>query len=526
MSINYINYSDKDMATSSNNIGSVGTEDGKTSDNFNNLFNQIKSMGEQFLSQGNTDTIDNLSLMAAKDGAFDVVSYLMYKNLIKNVGAKDKDGLTLLHYLIINYSKINNPDKILDNILNNKNIGSFINAQDNINKNTPLHLATSYGLDDVVEKLIAKGADKTVLNNKNEFVGTDNENNVVTDKQNDIFLKKNTSSGLENAINNIVSLFLGSKAQPSSEASLKMTDDLKSYKINNETTVSENITPSVINKIIQNKNTNRNANDDDIDTNSIIRDVIKKNGNQMSDAKNDTSDFIQNVISNIKSQNANKTQSGGSNNGQRQMKTMSDFEINEGQMITDDSEDLVNNTDDFEKRYPNLDKYTGWAERKESRQSRSNIKYADENTDSEKPKKSMSRSSNNKEENKDLSRVIQNQSDVIHKRTVEKIMEILGVDEETAKIYKAALYDQVKSEDKDGKLNNYDRAVEMEKLATTSNLNKIDVEYWREKIAKGREERKSNLEKSNNKMKRYQEKSENSMLSVESDTSLSNTSDN
>jgi hypothetical protein len=73
----------------------------------------------------------------------------------------------------------------------------------------------------------------------------------------------------------------------------------------------------------------------------------------------------------------------------------------------------------------------------------------------------------------ELSRLIKRQSDEIHERTVKKIMDLMNVDEKTARNYKAAIYRKVKESHPE--LNNLDRAVEMEKLATKAELKKIDI---------------------------------------------------
>lgn len=99
-----------------------------------------------------------------------------------------------------------------------------------------------------------------------------------------------------------------------------------------------------------------------------------------------------------------------------------------------------------------------------------------------------------------LSRSLERQSNIIHERTIKKIMEIMGVDEDTAKIYKAGIYQRVKNEHPD--LPNLDRANEMEKLATRDNLEKIDVKKLAKEIAKHREERSAESPKEEKKDKK------------------------
>uniref|UniRef100_A0A6C0EAU2 Uncharacterized protein n=1 Tax=viral metagenome TaxID=1070528 RepID=A0A6C0EAU2_9ZZZZ len=74
----------------------------------------------------------------------------------------------------------------------------------------------------------------------------------------------------------------------------------------------------------------------------------------------------------------------------------------------------------------------------------------------------------------EMARAIQNQGEEVHKRVVEKIAKLLNIEIDKAKIYKAGLYDMVKK--KRPELNNYDRAVEMEKMVTEDILNTIDID--------------------------------------------------
>ena len=75
-----------------------------------------------------------------------------------------------------------------------------------------------------------------------------------------------------------------------------------------------------------------------------------------------------------------------------------------------------------------------------------------------------------------IARVVENQASEAHKRSVERIIEILGVDEVEARAYKAILYDAIK---KEGDRSNYDRAIELEKRASNKdvleNISKKDI---------------------------------------------------
>ena len=88
----------------------------------------------------------------------------------------------------------------------------------------------------------------------------------------------------------------------------------------------------------------------------------------------------------------------------------------------------------------------------------------------------------------DIARQISRQSSDIHERAVMKIIEILKLDKnnqndvQKARNYKAAIYKMVK--EKNPLLNNFDRAVEMEKSITKEILAKIDITKVSQEIEK------------------------------------------
>lgn len=88
----------------------------------------------------------------------------------------------------------------------------------------------------------------------------------------------------------------------------------------------------------------------------------------------------------------------------------------------------------------------------------------------------------------DIAHQIARQSSDIHERTVMKIIEILKLnkdkpeDVQKARNYKAAIYKMIK--EKNPLLNNFDRAVEMEKSITKEMLNSIDINKVTKEIEK------------------------------------------
>ena len=560
--MNYINFSDSNnLDTSSYNIGSVGTE---YSDVDNNKFNSFVNKNNIFGGLLNDD-FDDLAFGAAKKGEFAVLSYLVRENKIKDYKKQDKNnGYTILHYVIRNYEHIPKNKEVIDTILNNPGVNYFINAQDFTNGNTPLHLAIAQGNDEVAEKLITKGSDKTILNGNNEFIGTDNEQSINQPSNNQQYIKpKNMNQRTQQNINNqqyIKPNNINNNVKPN---------------INNQ----QNIKPNINDQQYTNSNINiqqKSKPEEDIfikknSLNEKMKNIIDyflkpKNNNETSQASlnmtdamnelntnkpleqnevNNTTDFIDNIISNFK-------QTGGDMNkniisGKRTMKTLSDFQYDEN--YDDDNETTNENTNENENENENenVDENTDENNNYENNNNYGknnrlqNRNYdSDEEYDTSKNNTSQSRNYDNRNKNytnrsqsrnidnqSNLNRLIQDKADDIHKGTIEKIKNLLGIDEEKAKVYKAALYNKVKTEHPE--LNNFDRAVEMEKIATTSNLKKINFDEWNEKIKKSRESKQSESNKKVNQTKpkpksKTNELSESSLFSLKTDSNISTTS--
>ena len=221
--------------------------------------------------------------------------------------------------------------------------------------------------------------------------------------------------------------------------------------------------------------------------------------------------------------------------GRRTMKTVSD-EMSGGQSEATTSIDPINDRDNqFKRNVGAFSTVTDWKNtgRDDTATSEDGeyqlLPHNSTKTNINDTYRTQNRSTNNDlSRTNDLSRMIQNQASVIHTRTIEKIKDLLGVDEEKAKIYKAALYNKVKNDHPE--LNGYDRAVEMEKIATTENLKEINLKQWGEKIKKDKENTSQQTEEKpksqQKKTKKTEPISETSIFSLKSDSSISSLSSN
>jgi len=134
-----------------------------------------------------------------------------------------------------------------------------------------------------------------------------------------------------------------------------------------------------------------------------------------------------------------------------------------------------------------------------------------------------------KERTTEMTRTLAKQSTEIHEKVIDKIMELLNVDKEKAKVYKSALY--VMTKEKYPNISNLERAIEMEKLVKKDTLKKINYEEHSKKIKlhiDNKKNKKNNKNNKNNKKPKNQdyddndkENSENINISSTSQESVS-----
>jgi hypothetical protein len=359
-----------------------------------------------------TDDMAQLAIEACKKGEFPVVLFLVNEDKITDFCEQDDEtGYTILHYLVAYYNMINSIDtrmsSIIDKIIKRPDVHKFINKQDKIHKNSPLHLAVMSKNTELANKLISAGANPKLKNSNNLHIVTDSESDVlgevsrqaimseVKDSPKDLFIKSVSpkSSDVDNNIKNMV------------DALFNMENRKKL-----SPTMSENLPDTL-----------------------RLTDVRRNNMSDNFSEVTNTEHFLDEMIKHY-----DNPQLGGKINGTRKMNSSS---LHEG---------AVSISDMYE--------------------------------ESEHVLSEMS----------ELSRMIGNQADETHKRVISRIRELLGVDDITARAYKAVLYAKVKTDKPE--LNNYDRAVEMEKITTEEvlkGLNKSKVEEIKEYITNKDKERAS-----------------------------------
>ena len=401
----------------------------------------------------------------------------------------EKDGKTILHEIVYKYNNLPDAFLLIDSILVNPNVKDIIDVPESGTGNTALHIAVRNGNHVLAKKLISAGANKNCKNKNNEMVVSESESEVrpvanLSATSPFSQMRNSAQYSATSQTNNIVG---GSE---SDEVVKNLTNIFLNINRNKRTSDTDmSYMPSTL-------GLSQNSESTLVNTQTFTGGSSDDFGGLLN-----TEQFVDQLLAKYNESGNNNTLTGGNNNtltggnrktliGTRKMTTLSEYSLSS----------KLNSSDD------------------------------DDDDDS---------SSSSSDSDTELSRLIKRQSDEIHERTIKKIMDLLKVDEKTARNYKAALYKRVKDEHPE--LNNLDRAVEMEKLATKSELTKVDIKKVtkeiEEHIAKKKSESESQSESSEPKMKKTTKKttkrttkrttkalSNTSAASVPSDSSLSLTS--
>lgn len=459
--MNYINLSNnKDSITMTN----YGTESATSSfapiaansANMANASQQSKMTGGGFWNTNNgSSNAANGSLIACREREFSALAFMITHNIVPEADFVVEDPTnkcTVLHYVCKFYSNIPHVHEVVEKILSSRNVANFINKQDK-DGNTALHIALENGNHDLCNVLIQHGANPKIRNERGVYICTDDEPSVNSGNNNSnrniariptdstrstnssIFAQKSQpKKQTQNEIDGILGIMMRMQAQNErnpADSAFSMRGMPSRFSTVEES--SEEIVFSVLNNL-------------DTESDKLVEQMMAKPKCNKSNAGNsdmslyNTEDYIKDILKSHQKGSNNMTNmtnmTGGTKNkqdtqvfGSRRMNLYSEFETMFGGSSDDNS--------------------------------------------SENSESGMSRE--------------QSQSDLIHERTIKKIEDIMNVTPEVARNYKAALYRRVKESKPE--LNNYERAVEMEKLATKDELDKIDIKKVTAEIKKHIEER-------------------------------------
>ena len=458
MSENYIS----ELSLFKNSELSVGTS---SVDN-----NNDQQGGFFWSSSGCTDN-DKKVLKAAKDHKFEAFSYMILNNMINNLKSRDEDGCTILHHLAWNWGLHPDIDKALDKVLCQSNIGSIINLQDNLG-DTPLHKAVKKQNHILAQKLVKAGADKNIENNTGIAIESETDElsiNIISP------INKMEFSDNNSTFKNIVKLFLGDK-KPTKEENYTFDSPGERFTINNtdkkitggspqmgKEEDTEQFLNMIMNKYSHAINAQQGGADSDAYTENtdvfltrVMNDYINEQP-QKGGSINNADSFFRKLVEST--EHCEMNQLGGYSNyrtGSRKLKLYEgNVELSESASMNNYYSSAYDEPDDFEFSEPHSRRMSRHAE---------------------------------------LSRLINNQASEIHQRALKKIVDLMGVDEEIARNYKALMWRKVKEDNPDLK-SNLDLSVELEKAIKKTVLKKMDPEEGkalREESRKRRQEMNKN----------------------------------
>jgi len=395
--------------------------------------------------------VEKAVLDAAKEKNFAVVEFMIDKGLISSYGVQDKDGNTLLHYLVV----APNPNlKLIEKIIKQSSSKSFVNKQNN-DGDTPLILAVKSGQHDLCTALITSGADKSIKNKNGLHVDTETEEQFDDHKYNmPSKTYKDHAHVSAEPLSRSSPLF---EFQASPQAVGEILEPIK--RLFNRSRQQAQLTsePAPI-QLTENQQRNPTETEEFIQK---LQKQLNSNGSNKMQYESNTEETLQRLNKFI-GDNEVKQSGGSCGCGQSQdtEKLMSSFENYFGTQAGGKKSKKTS------KKTLNKPKMTGTRKIKS---------YVDTNVSSER--------------GTDLSRVINNQTSDMINRAVKNIQTILtdnkkdfkgiDADENTAKAIKAIIWKSLREKNPEMK-SALDIAVEMEKLITKDYIKKISAKEIKE----------------------------------------------
>ena len=375
-----------------------------------------------------------LLFSAIEENNMSALSFLIKRPEIKSIKCKNKEGETILH-ILVKKCNVAGSREVFNNLLQRTDIKDVINIQDK-KGNTALHIAVMNDCNELAQNLIKAGANPLIKNEAGFYIEDIEEEikvNNASEKKSDIFIPtKNKMSDTEKKFLSNMIDSINTTSDVAGMSNMSVTHTLKKdSKVYTENLVVPEIsntntnydTSDILNSILENKS---------VASESSVSVVTPQNIN--------TSEFIDKYLA------ENNTK-----------------EVLKGGKKTKKSKNLSNQSSYYTERSLSM--------------SNSNL-TSSVNIDSSESTEESSENSSSINEMSELSRMINNQATEIHERSVKKIMEIMGVSEQEARVIKAYIYSEIRTQNSE--LNNFDRAVEMEKRITKEHLSKLDKKKLKE----------------------------------------------
>lgn len=448
--------------------------------------NQNEQKGGFFWSSTGCSENDKKALVAARQKNFAVVCFMVENDMIHNYGTTDEDECTLLHYLVANFNMYNEV-KIIKKIINSSDVKNFINKQ-NKNGDTALLIAVKFGHNALADILVKVGADKSIKNKKGLWVQSSECPSDQAVKSIDVrsdaysyspginlspvYIGTMSDETAHEVVDDIIKTFFGKNKKPMKMEYSPTTiniDKLLTESAKNVPTTTEDFLNEFLNenKDFKNKYEKQYGGKSKVDTDTLIKELINKYDDDettMSKEKkhSDAVGFLGKLLG---------FQKGGEHESPCSFSFNQDF--------TNNYSFKSNNV-----KYEYSDQYGGKRRKQKIVKGQRVLNMYKEGVYDNDGTTFNRRQS-------ELSRLINNQATEIHNQVVKTIMELMKVDEETAKVYKAALWRMVKEKFPDVKTN-LDKSTEMKQLATKKILKTIDIEKYKKDIQEYRNEKAKN----------------------------------
>ena len=417
------------------------------------------------------DELTDILLGCLSDSRPDIACYLFCKlqKFPKELSKTDESGRNILHYMTIFASHGNMVLHIakLAKTISKSEFSNALNKQD-INGNTCLHYSAKLGFNNLTKLYIEYGADCSIRNNDGYFVEEDNLQSEKKPVDVSVIVVTDTPNNIN------YDMFQNINEASDTDTMIPMTrTDRNATPTANRFSSTSHLDSVNFFKEVEAQLDKAN---DKLQNPQINRKYINKENNEIGNLESvSTQQIIHDILANVKGVNSDVQQ-----------------------------EELSVNTESIIKDIIKTQNQQGGAKKKKSSKKDSKSDKKDSNK-SRKKKSKISRISGERKltmyseisvspigsDDEDVSaiaRQISRQSSDIHERVLEKIMKLLKLDENNAddvnkaRNYKAAIYKMVK--EKNPLLNNFDRAVEMEKSITLELLKSIDIEKVTKEIEK------------------------------------------
>ena len=454
-----------------------------------------------------------LALDAFNNRVPQVGSYILKDAIIKSYSLDfskiDQNNRNLLHHIVIYSAYYSEVKQLLLNILSQSDAKKYINIQDN-KLNTPAHYALYLGMEDIVKLLAENGANLTLKNSDGysitlSEVPVNNEQNAPVD----IFIKMSSQNcandkddlqdlneDVENKIDNIIKMFVR-------KTDSELMSDTIGFKKDQESDTSF-ILPTKQQYL------------------SDLKQQKEQQLKQQLKQQREQQQREQQREQQQREQQQREQQKEQQREQQLKQQTEQTEQTDQQTVQSDiDSVDILNMIMNEFKQETKIQqggkKYNVSGKRKMVSYSELSIGGSSDHDTSIEESDSDDLSS--------IARAVENKASEAHKRSVERIKEILGIEEIKAKAYKALIYEMIKNEHSE--LSNYDKAMELEKRASDEKVlksfSKSDVTKMLKLIEERQREREERMSSSSSekpvksKSKKFKKsKSESTSMSSES----------